>query len=238
MAIGGFIITGQENKEIVIRAVGPSLESAGVTGAMADPMIELYDATGAVLAWSGDSQAQRAELEAAGLPMADAREAALTTSLPPGAYTVVLSGEDGGTGVALFELYDRNPNGSRIAAISTRGTVGGGEDVVIGGFILGGDQPTQVVVRAIGASLTPLGAANALADPYLEVYDGEGSLMFANDDWRTDQEQQLIECLLPPQDEHESAIIATLRPGNYSAVVRGVGGTSGVALVEVYNLTP
>ena len=120
--------------------------------------------------------------------------------------------------------------------ISTRGLVESGDGAMIAGFIIGGEDPTKVIVRAIGPSLAAAGVSNALLDPSLELRDSEGSLVFSNNNWRSDQEAQLIESNLQPSNNKESAIIATLVPGNYTATVRGVGGTTGVALIEVYNL--
>ena len=109
---------------------------------------------------------------------------------------------------------------------------------MIGGFIIGGDQPTKVILRAIGPSLTPLGIADALVNPTLELFNGDGSLIDQNDNWRSDQEQEIIASTLAPADDRESAIIATLNPGSYTAVVRGAGNSTGIALFEIYLLTP
>jgi hypothetical protein len=138
----------------------------------------------------------------------------------------------------LFELYDLDPASSRITNISTRGEVGTESDIMIGGFIIGGEEPTKVIVRAIGPSLIASNVSDALLDPLLELYDGNGSLIFANDNWRTTQEQQIINSGVPPGDDHESAIVATLLPGSYTAMVHDAGQANGVALVEVYNLEP
>ena len=170
------------------------------------------------------------------LKPADGHESFISVTLPPGNYTGVLSGANGASGIGLFELYDLDPASSRISNISTRGEVGTGSDVMIGGFIIGGLNPTKVVLRAIGPSLVASGIPNALPDPVLQLYDGNGSLVFANDNWRTAQEQQIIDSGVPPTDDHESAIVATLSPGNYTAMVYDAHQASGVALVEVYDL--
>jgi hypothetical protein len=138
--------------------------------------------------------------------------------------------------VALFELYDLDAASSHLVNISTRGKVGIGDNVVIGGFIIGGDQPTKVLIRAIGPSLAKSGISNALQDPGLELHGPTGSLIFANDNWRSAQQQQIVASGVPPKDNKEAAIIATLKPGSYTAIVRGKGTATGVALVEVYNL--
>jgi hypothetical protein len=134
-------------------------------------------------------------------------------------------------GTASFDSTSQ----ARLAQISTRGNVLTGDNIIIGGFIVAG-VTTNVLVRAIGPSLSAFGIGNALRDTTLELHNGSGSLIFSNDDWRSAQEQQIIATGVPPTDDRESAIVATLDPGNYTAIVRGKGNTTGVALVEVYAL--
>jgi hypothetical protein len=148
----------------------------------------------------------------------------------------VLRGANGATGVGLFELYDLDPTSSRIINISTRGEVGLSSDAMIGGFIIGGDNPTKVIVRTIGPSLAASNIPNPLADPLLELYDSNGSLISSNDNWPSTQAQQIIDSGVAPSDDREVAIIATLNPGGYTAMVRDAANSEGVALVEVYNL--
>ena len=237
--IGGFIIAGDAPKDVIVRAIGPSLAAAGVNGAMTDPALRLFDSTGAVIASNNNWQSdQREMIEDTGLASTDDREAALVTALPPGAYTVVVKDENNSPGVALFDFYDLDPASSQLVNLSTRGKVETQDRVMIGGFIIGGDQPTKVILRAIGPSLTPLGIADALVEPTLELYNGDGSLIRQNDNWRSDQEQEIIASTLAPADDRESAIIATLNPGPYTAVVRGAGNSTGIALFEIYRLTP
>ncbi|HEX8679035.1 MAG TPA: hypothetical protein VF683_03705, partial [Chthoniobacterales bacterium] len=138
------------------------------------------------------------------------------------------------TGIALFELYDLDRGGARVANISTRARVGTGDSVMIGGFVVGGDQPGQVVVRALGPSLSAAGVTGALADPILELYNSAGSKIFTNDNWQSEQAQQIGATALAPTDGREAAIVATLPPGSYTAIVRGVNGSTGVALIEAY----
>ena len=133
-------------------------------------------------------------------------------------------------------MYDLEPTTAAVRNISTRGQVGSGDDVMIGGFILGGSEPTKVLVRAIGPSLRAFGISGALPDPVLELRNSDGSLLFENDDWATDQKQQILDSTLPPADDRESAIVATLAPGNYTAVVRDATNSAGVALIEIYDL--
>ena len=165
-------------------------------------------------------------------------ESLIATTLSPGSYTAVLSGVNNSSGVALFELYDVDTSDSRIANLSTRGVAESGDlGSMIGGFIIGGTQNTQVIVRAIGPSLTKFGVVGALPDPVLEIRNSEGSLVALNDNWRSDQEQLIISTGIPPSDDNESAIVSTLVPGKYTALVYGAGSSHGIALVEVYNLT-
>jgi hypothetical protein len=204
-----------------------------MTGAMTDPILQLRDSTGALII-SNDIYPSNEDTTEFASP--NACESAIVTALSPGAYTAVLRSVSASSGLALFELYDLDPISSRIVNVSSRGSVGTGENVMIAGFIIGGDQPTKVLVRALGPSLTAFGVSNALQDPILELHDGEGSLIFQNDNWRSSQEQQIVASNIPPLNDKESAIIATLQPGNYSAIVRGAGNSTGITLLEVYNL--
>jgi len=235
--IGGFIIQGNAPKTVMVRAIGPSLSKFGVAGALADPALELYDAAGDLVAQNDNWNSRRMDVLFSGLAPSDERDSALLFTLQPGAYTAVVRGATAGSGVALVEVYDLNAQGgSQLANISTRGKVEGGDNVMIGGFILGGDQTTTVVVRAIGPSLTNFGVGEVLSDPMLEVHDGDGALLAQDDDWRMYQEQQLIDSGLAPTDDREAAMLLSLQPGAYTAIVRGKDNNIGVGLVEVYNL--
>jgi hypothetical protein len=234
--IGGVIIAGDVPKKVVLRAIGPSLAAFGVRGALQDPTISLHDATGAVIASNDNWRTAIGDIQATGFAPSDDREAAVVATLAPGAYTAVVSGVSGGQGIALFELYDADPANSRIGNISTRGNVAIGDNVMIGGFVIGGNQPSQVVVRALGPSLSAYGIGGALADPILEVYDSRGSLIYVNDDWRSNQMQEIVATSLAPSNDLEAAIVATLQPGSYTAIVRSAQGSTGIGLVEVYNL--
>ena len=236
--IGGFIVTGDGNKDVVIRALGPSLAGVGVPKILRNPELELYDSGGTLIDQNFDWTTLPPGTVPAEFQPSDPLEAAIVASLPAGAYTAVLRGEGGATGVALCELYDLSQDAASVRNISTRGEVGVDADVMIGGFIIGGTTPKKVIVRAIGPSLVAFGITGQLDNPEIELHDGTGSLVFGNDDWRRDQEQQVIDTGLPPSDDRESAIVATLQPGAYTAIVRGVDGAIGVALVEVYALDP
>ncbi len=234
--IGGFIIGGDVDKPVVIRAIGPSLLNMGVKGALLDPILEVYNSSGAIIAQNDNWTSLPPETIPDGLAPASPYESLVSTSLPAGNYTAVLRGTDGSSGVALVELYDLDPQKSSVRNISTRGLVGIGDDVLIGGFIVAGQTPVPVIIRAIGPSLAFSGVDGSLADPVLELHGPDGSLIFENDNWRSNQEQQIIETTIPPTDDREAAIVATLAPGRYTAIIRGALNTTGVALVEVYNL--
>jgi hypothetical protein len=234
--IGGFIIDGVVTKKIALRALGPSLSTFGVDGAMGDPLLQVVDSTGAVVISNDDWNVPGEGVSAAGLAPSDAREAALVVSLKPGSYTAIVSGKNGTAGVALFELYDLDLPTGRVANISTRSRVETGDNVMIGGFLLSGTGATKVIVRAIGPSLVQLGVANALLDPTLELHDSNGSIVAANDNWRSDDEDAITETMLAPTDPREAAIVATLIPGAYSGIVSGAQNTTGVALFEVFAL--
>ncbi len=231
--IGGFIITGSQPKKVLMRAIGPSLPLAGV---LANPTLELRDDAGTLVA-SNDNwmdAPNRQEIIDSTIPPSNDLESAILMSLDPGAYTAIVRGVNDNTGIGLVEAYDLDLTADSILAnISTRGLVQTGDDVMIGGFIVVGEAAQQVLVRAIGPSLPVTGA---LADPTLELHDKDGSTIASNDDWRSDQEADIIGTTIPPTDDAESAILATLTPDAYTAIVRGKNGTTGVALVEAYQL--
>jgi hypothetical protein len=234
--IGGFIIEGDTNKDIVFRALGPSLANLGVPGVLADPTLEVYDSDGVLVQQNDNWTTLPSGTVPAGFEPPNPAEAVVVASLAPGSYTAVLRSADGTEGNALCELYDLAPGNSTVRNISTRGEVGTGDDVMIGGFIIGGTTPAKIMVRAIGPSLAAFGVSGVLPDPVLELHDKDGSLIYQNDNWRAEQAQQIIDTTIPPSDESESAIIATLAPGAYTAIVHDAGTAQGVALVEVYIL--
>ncbi|HEX4665117.1 MAG TPA: NF038122 family metalloprotease [Chthoniobacterales bacterium] len=229
--IGGFIIDGTQPKDVIVRALGPSLP---LSGTLADPILELHLADGSVMSndnWRSD---QEAEIMATGFAPAFDLESAIVLTLNPGAYTAIVKGAHGETGVGLVEVYDLDQSSdSELANISTRGLVQTGDNVLIGGFIVLGNQLSYTLVRAIGPSLPVSGS---LADPMLELHDAQGRAVVSNDDWRSNQEDEIIPTGFAPDDDAESAIVAILAPGSYTAIVRGKNDTTGVALVEVYKL--
>jgi PAP2 superfamily len=238
--ISGFIITGTDSKRIALRAIGPSLTGRGLTGLLANPVLELRRADGSIMAtndnWQTDAAAS--ELSVNGLAPTNNNEAATIQTLAPGAYTAIVRGSDNSTGVGLVELYDLSPDAnSLVANISTRGFVDTGDNVLIGGFIVGPGSSGRVVLRAIGPSLTNAGISGALANPVLEIHDHNGALMKTNDNWQTDASASEVQAAgLAPANANEAAVLAPLTPGMYTAIVRGHGSATGVALVEAYNL--
>jgi len=231
--IGGFIITGTGTKRIILRAIGPSLS---ISGALANPRLELYNGTNQLIAsndnWQDAPNGQ--EIVDSSLAPSHNLEAAILTTVTPGNYTAVVRGENDSTGIALVEVYDLEAGSdSQLANISTRGFVQTDNDVLIGGLILTGQLPRRVITRAIGPSLTLQGA---LPDPTLEVRDSNGVLLASNDNWRSTQELEIIATTIPPSHDLESAIVQTLPPASYTAIVRGVNNTTGTALVEAYAL--
>ena len=238
--IGGFIVTGTGPKNVIVRGIGPSLIPFGITNALLDPILELHDATGATLTTNDDwKDSQQSEIEATGLAPSDDRESAIVMSLEPGPYTAILAGTNQTTGVGLVEVYDLDQSaGSKLANISTRGFVDTGDNVMIGGIIIGPSDTgdATVLMRAIGPSLANFGVPDALQDPVLELHDGQGTTLTSNDDWQDTQENEIEATGLAPSDPSESAILQSLVPGNYTAIVSGKNGTTGIALVEAYHL--
>jgi hypothetical protein len=241
VGIGGFIVTGNiTTKRVIVRAIGPSLTGFGVPDALADPVLELHGPGGFVTIINDNwRDTQEAEIIATGLAPANDLESAIVVTLDPGAYTAIVRGKNNTSGVGLIEVYDLNPSGaSKLANISTRAFVSTGDNIVIAGFILGSHNGAdRIVVRGIGPSLTAAGVPNALADPTLELRDGNGALLIANNNWQDDPAQAAIITAagLAPSNSLESAIAATLPPGAYTALLAGLNNGTGIGLVEVYD---
>ena len=254
--IGGFIVQGTGPKRVIIRAIGPELTQYGITDALANPRLELHNGTGALIATNDDWQTtiiggiitsnQVSDIQNSGHAPTAASESAIIADLQPGNYTAIVRGVNNTAGVALVEVYDLSPGASSsLGNISTRSFVQTGEHVMIGGFIVQGTGPKRVIIRAIGPELTQYGITDALANPRLELHNGTGALIATNDDWQTtilggiitsNQVSDIQNSGHAPTAASESAIIADLQPGNYTAIVHGVSNTIGVALVEVYDL--
>ena len=254
--IGGFIVEGPGPKRVIIRAIGPELTQYGITNALDNPRLELHNRTGALIASNDNWQTtilggvitsnQVSAIQNSGHAPTAASESAIIANLQPGNYTAIVRGVGSTAGVALVEVYDLNPAASSsLGNVSTRSFVERGQNVMIGGFVVQGTGAKRVIIRAIGPELMQHGITNALADPGLELHNRTGALIASNNNWQTttlggiiinNQVSDILNSGHAPTAASESAIIANLQPGSYTAVVRGVNNTAGVALVEVYDL--
>ncbi|MDQ3117180.1 MAG: hypothetical protein M3Q86_11355 [Verrucomicrobiota bacterium] len=231
--IGGFIITGTDPKEVVVRAIGPSLGAFGITDPLPNPILELHYPDGTTVVTNNDWRAtQEAEIIATGLAPTNNLESAILATLDPGNYTAIVRGVNGGTGVGVVETYDLSEEvDSALANISTRGLVETGDNVMIGGIIVGPETAPSgsILLRGIGPSLGAFGIANPLANPTMEFRDVNGVLITSNDNWKSTQQAAIEATGLQPTNDLEAAILATLGAGNYTAILSGVGGTTGSA---------
>ena len=237
VTIAGFIVTGGNTKQVVIRGLGPTLTNFNVTGALADPTLGLYDGSGTPISSNNDwKDSQQAEIQATGLAPSFDLESAILITLGSGTYTAVLSGNNGTTGAGLVEIYDTTGAVlSELTNVSTRGVVGTDQNVIIAGFIAsGGDGSTQVLVRGLGPTLTQFGVSGALADPMVTLVDGNGNVVQTNDNWKDTQEAAIEATGFAPPNDLEAAILAPVAAGNYTAILSGNGGGMGIGLVEVY----
>ena len=243
--IGGFIIRGNTSKPVVLRGLGRSLVNSGVPAAtvLNDPFLELHGPNGALIMMNDNwkESPQRSQIEGTVFQPADDREAVILATLAPGSYTAILSGVGQTTGVGLVEVYDNNQAlDSDLANISTRGFVLTGDNVMIGGFTLGGNNnATRIAVRGLGPSLTNSGLSNVLADPTLELHNANGTIMISNDDWQSDavSAAALTANGLALPNPKESGIFTSLAPpGQFTAILAGKNGGTGIGLVEIYNL--
>ena len=235
--IGGFIVTGTQPKKVIVRAIGTSLPFADK---LADPVLELHGPNGLIEAndnWV-DSPDQQAIIDSTVAPQSDL-ESAIVQTLPANSagYTAIVRGVNDGTGIGVVEAYDLDGSvDSELANISTRGFVQTGDNILIAGTIVVGQTTQRVIIRAIGPSLTVPGK---LADPFLELRDSNGGLVEANDNWvDSPNHQAILDSTIPPTNDFESAIVAILTANNasYTAIVRGVNNSTGIAVVEVYAL--
>jgi hypothetical protein len=260
IAIGGFIITGGTTpKTVAIRAIGPSLAASGVANTLSDPVIELHKPDGTVVTnnnWKDNSPTDQGIIVANGLNLFGSAtindsESVIIATLPPrndsvagsGQYTAVMRGMNGTTGVGLVEVYDLDDATAttELGNISTRGIVGTADNVLIGGIIVGPDNSlnTSVIIRAIGPSLANVvpPIADPLADPFVDLHNGNGDVVATNDNWKDGDNADLITADgLAPTNDAEGAIFANLIPGVYTAIVMGNNADVGVAVVEIYHV--
>jgi hypothetical protein len=245
LLIAGFFITGPNGstKKMIVRATGPS---TNVPGALANPTLELHDSTGALIASNDNwkttvmggiiTSDQVADIQASTLAPSNDAESALIGTLSPGGYTAQVRGVNNSTGIGVAEAFDLSiGSGATLANVSTRGQVGTGNDLMIAGFFVV-NNPLKVVVRGIGPSLAQFGVQNPLANPTLELRDGNGGLVLANDDWKTTQQAEITATTLQPSNNAESALVITLQPGGYTAQLRGTNNGTGVGVIDVFAL--
>jgi hypothetical protein len=246
--IEGFIVQGSagSSKKILVRAIGPSLTAFGITDALANPTLEIHDASNAAVATNDDWKTtqvgglvtgdQFAEISASQLAPGNDLESAIIADLAPGSYTAVVRGLRNTVGTGVVDAYDLSAaSPARLANIATRGLIQAGDKLMIAGFIVQ-NGPVRVVIRAIGPSLSAFGIANALADTTLQLRDVNGAIVLENDNWQTDQQEELEATGLQPTNELEAALVTTIQPGQYTAQVRGVNDSSGIGVVQVYFL--
>lgn len=238
--IAGFVISGNRRKITVVRGLGPTLAAYGLSPTIINPFIRVFNAQGVEVGANDNWRSgQEAVIQGTGLAPAADLEATVVLELEPGAYTAVLSGTGGESGVGLVEVYDIDPATStavRPINLSTRARVRAGQDVLIAGFVISGFRERRVILRGLGPSLAAAGVSDALADPDLTLYTSNGDVVASNDDWRSSQEAEIAASGLAPTQGKEAAIVRTLPPGSYTAIVRGKAGGTGTALVEVYDL--
>jgi hypothetical protein len=251
--IVGFVIGGPNTsgtKPLLVRGVGPTLNSFGVTGVLTDPKLEIYSAAAVKLFendnWNVSDAATFANVGAFPL-VTGSRDAALyNVAMIPGSYSVQLSGVGATTGIALAEIYDAAPGTtftattSRLVNVSARAVSGSGANVLIAGFVIAGPTPKTVLIRGIGPTLGVFGVTGVLADPKLELFDGANVKVQENDNWGgvaslTSAFDAVGAFRLDPASR-DAALLATLKPGNYTAQITAVSGATGIALVEIYDI--
>jgi hypothetical protein len=240
VAIAGFIVSGSTPKRVLIKGLGASLGDFGIVNPLQDPILDLHGSSGNAIAnnddWQTATSANQIPLD---LQPADSREPAILATLQPGTFTAILRGKNGASGVGLIEIDDLSTGaGSKLTNVSTRGFVGTGENVMIGGLILsGGSGKRQILVRALGPTLAqvPFNITGNLTDPTLMLVDANGTVVASNDDWRSSQQNEIQATGLAPPNDREAAILATLPTGNFTVIVSGKNGETGIALVDVFH---
>jgi hypothetical protein len=237
--IGGFVIGGAGNKTVAVVATGPSLIPFGIPNALTNPTLSLVRQSDGVTIASNDdwgTAGNAAQLQAAGFAPSHPQESGILISLAPGAYTVILSGVGGGTGVGIVAVYEVDTFGTPLINISTRGRVGTGSDVMIGGFIIQGSGPQNVAVVATGPSLGAFGIPTPLANPVISlVRQSDGVTIATNDDWGSAPNAAAIQAAgFAPSHPQESAIMMSLPPGAYTVILQGVGGGTGTGIIGAY----
>jgi hypothetical protein len=235
--IGGFIISGTDPKKVVLRGLGPSIN---VPGKLEDPVIQLYNSSNVNIGGNDDWKTDQQNVESTGLAPSNDRESALVTTLNPGTYTVVMRGKDNSSGIGVVEVYDVNlAANSRLGNVSSRGFIGTGDNVLIGGFFAGPQTAavTGVAFRALGPSLAALNVPQPVQDPTIEIHNANGDVIASNDDWESSQKSEIEALGLAPSDSRESVVVLrNFDPGAYTAIVRGKNNTVGIGLIEIYDV--
>ena len=239
--IAGYIVTGNVDMPVVLRGIGPSLASSGLTDVLLDPVLQLRASNGSLITMNDNwKDSQQSLIEGTLFEPRNDREAVILATLAPAPYTAILTGKNNTTGIGVVEVYnnDRDAN-SQLANISTRGFIQGGDNVMIGGFILGGStENSRIALRGIGPSLAQFGLNNVLADPTLELHDANGATLISNDNWKDDLVSAALLTAngLGLEDDKESGIFTSLPAGQFTAILAGKNGGIGIGLVEVYSL--
>ena len=240
VTIAGFIVTGTDAKPVLVRGLGPTLGQPpfNIAGVLQDPTLDLHDTASSIMMNDDWQSAANHNQIPANLQPPDSRESAILITLQPGNYTAIMAGKNGTSGIGLVEVYDMNAGVfANLTNVSTRGFVGTGQNVMIGGFITqGGNGSTKVVIRGLGPTLTQHGVSGALADPFVSLRDGNGNVVYKNNDWKDTQPAAIQLSGLAPPNDLESAIIVTLPAGHYTAILSGNGGGTGIGLIEVFKL--
>jgi hypothetical protein len=237
VGIGGFIMQGGTSKRVLVRGIGPSLQASGIAGALQDPVLELHDSSGIVTTNDNWRSSQQTEIQQTGIAPTDDRESAIIATLPPGNSTAVIRGANNTTGVGVVEIYDLQTDVGQLGNLSVRANVQTGDNVLIAGVIVNAGEARRVLCRGIGPELKSHGVPTALDDTTLELRDFNGVLLGTNDNWKDATNASEINATgIAPTIDSESAVLQTLGPGRYTAIVRGANNTTGIGLAEVYKL--
>jgi hypothetical protein len=237
VGIGGFIMQGGNSKRVLIRGIGPSLQGSGISNVLQDPVLELHDSSGAVTTNDNWRSSQQTEIQQTGIAPTDDRESAIIATLPPGNHTAILKGAANSTGIGVVEIYDLQPDVGQLGNLAVRANIQTGDNILIAGVIIGAGEARRVLCRGIGPELKSRGVPAALDDTTLELHDANGLLLGNNDNWKdASNASEIMATGIPPTIDSESAVLQTLGPGRYTAIVRGANNTTGIGLVEVYKL--
>jgi sugar lactone lactonase YvrE len=238
VTIAGFIITGTDSKQVVVRGLGPTLTQFGVSGVLANPTLDLHNSSSSIVTNDDWKDTQQSAIQATGLAPPNDLESAILITLQPGNYTAILAGKNNTIGVGLVEVYDISAGVfAELTNVSTRGHVGSGDNVMIGGFIAGGGNGSiEIVVRGLGPTLTQFGVAGALSDPKLTLVDVNGNVVRSNNNWKDTQQAAIQATGLAPPNNVESALVVTVAAGNYTAILEDFNGGTGIGLVEIYKV--